>query len=737
MRTIPPAMLASFQDQQGLQLFFIVEINWMGEELIKYSTCEFPDQDIYAYVKEFSNFESVSHVEGLGAVSSINVDFYDQFGHFKEKMDTVDFFNNTDVTVYLTLDGTELYDLFEGKISDSASWSNNIFSIEVLSKNIEKEVGYQPTLDDIDEEAYTEEFYAYLDRHLNTNGVWPAVFGTVKNYEIPAVWTQRSATTTEDVDYTPSGSYYDIPIEDHEDFSLDTDYAVNVTGKSTNAFSILGTGQFKTVGDQKIFRLQKASITSTWYQNINFEILDDLGISGEAEEPATRLVITPGPVTYLGEPVIVDDVELTTLGPDGEPTLDVWLQFMQLDIRYTKDTGIDVSTGLPFSTITASNYKNCVKQEGNTITLNEKFTLLEGARDYYIRKATKAPDIIYKIPSGSQIFIMGDTVSYVVDTKTDTVIDKISMKNGDELVTIDPAVYTVSSAPLWEGTHPEVLYITMQAEVYMRYLEHYALKDKEGEGVLCSAHNTYDTEAEAIAKLTGLDCYDDAPYNVNFVYLTVEDAQDIVPEIAWQANKAVRYTRMDNDDVLELIDLTDNDDPPLHTFTADNILLDSVKYGFTVKDDLYTVIKAEFQTNDLLKELKVIKYKKNVAKYEEVLLDVDYYIFKDRSVAEQHIKWWRDKLSQYYYTIEFTGFMDAFALEVWDRVAVQLDTATFYDPALGTPFVHTHTPSPQVWNALGRVKTISPNIEQGLIEFKIELDTIIGVSTTSPYAPEY
>ncbi len=335
MRTIPPAMLAAFKDQQVLQLFFIIEINWMGLETILYSTCEFPDQDIFAYVKEFRNFESVSHVEGLGAVSSMSVDFYDHFGHFKEKMDTVDFFNNTDVTVYLTLDGVELYDLFEGKISDSATWANNIFHIEILSKNIEKEVGYQPTLDDIDEEAYTEEFYAYLGRHLNTRGVWPAVFGTVKNYEIPAVWTQRSATTTEDVDYTPSGAHYDLPVEEYEDFTLDTDYQVNIVGKSSNAFSILGTGQFKLIDDVKVFRLLRSSITSTWYRNIGFTILDTIGISGETESPATRLLITPGPVLIDDEPVLVDDEAIETLGPDGLPTTSVWLQFMQLDIRYT------------------------------------------------------------------------------------------------------------------------------------------------------------------------------------------------------------------------------------------------------------------------------------------------------------------------------------------------------------------------------------------------------------------
>jgi len=199
MRTIPTNMLAAFQEQQGLQWRFIVEIDWHGEETVMYSDCEFPELEVYAYVKEFGEFESVSHVEGLGAVSSMSIVFYDQFGHFKEKLDTVDFFSNTTATVYLTIDGTELYDLFEGKIdSSSISWALNEFSIEILSKNIEKELGYQPSIDDVDVELETTEKYGVLERHLNSGAAWPSVFGTVKNYEIPIVLRQLQASTEED-----------------------------------------------------------------------------------------------------------------------------------------------------------------------------------------------------------------------------------------------------------------------------------------------------------------------------------------------------------------------------------------------------------------------------------------------------------------------------------------------------------------------------------------------------------
>lgn len=719
MRTIPEAMLAQFKEQQGLNIYHIIEITWPGDETILYSTCEFPDQEIYAYVKEFKDFESVSHVEGLGAVSTVTVEFFDQFGHFKEKIDTVDFFNNTTCTLYLTLDGVELFDLFEGKISDNATWKSNIFTIEVKSKNIEKEVGFQPSMDDIDEELEDPDFYAFLERHLKSDSTWPAIFGTVKNYTAPAVWTQRYAEVLEDVDYESGGlSYYQILIDQTEDFNLDTDYFVNLAGKEQSAFSLLGTGQFKKVTiedvETDVFRLTKSTITSTWYQNIAFTILPTAGIAGINEEIPTRIQIAPGPVT-------IDEVELSTLGPDGEETEVVWLQFMKLEFRYSYTVGA--------TTITKSRYLNCVKQRGNICELNETLSIREDAFDIYIRKVAKSNDIIYQIPKGSQIYIMGDRLSYILDTKDDTTVDSIHFKNGEELVEISSEAYEVLTTPLWDGDHPPVTYVRMLAEVYMRFLEHYALKDKEGEGILASCHNVYNTEAEVIASLSDLPTIDLTPKIVNFGYYTVEDAEDIIPEIAWQANKAVRYTRVDNDDSLELIDLTDTSTPSLHIFNEYNVMKDTVVYGFTSKDDLYTVFNADFQTNDMLKELEVIKYKKNVAKYEESLLDVDYYIFKNKADAETHFQFWRDKLSEYHYTITFTGFMDAFGLEVWDRVSIELDTSTFYDPTDGTPFVNTHAPEPQRWHSQGRIKRMSPNLVEGTIEFFIELDTILGVST--------
>lgn len=708
MRTIPPNMLAAFREQQGLSPKYIVEINWHDEETIMYSTCEFQDLEVYAYVKEFGEFESVSHVEGLGAVSSMQIVFYDQFGHFKEKIDTVDFFAHTTATVYMTLDGTELYDLFEGKISDNAEWVENEFTIEVLSENIKKEVGYQPSIDDVDEE---DPNYAAFERRLNTNSAWPSIFGTVKNYEIPIIWKQREAVTTEDVSYEPGGTppYYELKIEDHEDFTLDSEYFVNIIGRANSVFSILGTGEFtNNEDDEPVFRLNKTGITSNWYRNIAFTVLDDGGITGETDQPATRLELAPGPL-------LIDEVELHTLGPDGEETEFVWLQFMKLEVRYSNDL-------IGGGTYHVSKYVNCVKQQGNIVTLNEKLEIAEGSYDIYIRNVTKANDIIYQIPSGSKIFIMGDRIAYAVDTKTETVIDKITVKYGEKHETIDPSVYEVKTDPLWMGEHSEVKYIHMLGEIYMRYVEHYALKDDVHDGLLCSAHNSFNTEASAIQELTGLTTIDTAPNNVNFAYTSVEDAEDVVPEIAWQANKAVRYTRQNNDDVLELIDLTNTTDPPVFEFNEDNVLRDSIKYGYSSSDDLYTVFKADFQTNDHEKDLKVIRLKKNVDLYEENVLDTDYYIFRSKAVAKEKFSWWRDKLSRYYHVVRLTGFMDAFGLEVWDRVSVNLDTTNFYDPTLGTPFTHTHTAEPETWVGTGRIKEIRPDLEKGLIEFTIEIE---------------
>ena len=73
MRTLPQSIKDAFKEQQGVSIHFVVAINWMNVEEIWYSDCEF--ENIYAYVRQFSGYESVIHVEGLGSVSSIKISF--------------------------------------------------------------------------------------------------------------------------------------------------------------------------------------------------------------------------------------------------------------------------------------------------------------------------------------------------------------------------------------------------------------------------------------------------------------------------------------------------------------------------------------------------------------------------------------------------------------------------------------------------------------------------------------
>jgi len=724
MRTLPEFMAIAFKEQQGVNLHFVIAINWMGVEEIWYSDCEF--DTYYAYVKEATNYQSISHVEGLGSVSSLNVTFYDQFGHFKEKIDTVDFFASTTVTVYLTLDGTELFDLFEGKITDGATWQDNLFNIEIVSNPIDREIGYQPSIDDV---ADDDPNFDSLEKRMVTGKAWPTIFGEVKNYEAALVRAQRHAETQRDVPYAASGTVYDLLLDDHDDFTLDTTYQVNIVGKNRDGFSILGEGQFKTVTypaegeepeipDAPIFRLTKAGVTSKWYENIAFTIISETGISGETDNIKTRIELEPGDV-------VIDGDTLTTLGPTGDPTTFVWAQFMKLEVRYTYTVGA--------ATVSNSRYVNCIHQSGNICTLNEQLTLHDDAYDIYIRSVFKANDIIYSIPSGSKIYILGDRLHYVVDTKEDTTVTRVGFKNGEKIQIIDPTAYDVSSAALWTGSFPPATYIHMQAEVYMRFLEHFELSDQP---IIVTCSNELITDQLAIAHMAGLDVVDDNPKATSFIYESVEQADSVIPEVAWQANKGIRFSRVDGDDVVELIDLT-TPGPVLHVFNDTNVLRNSVIYGFTEKDNVYTVFKGDFQTNDLEKKLETIKLKKNVDKYEEIVYETDYYIFKQKASAKTSLEFWRDKLSQYYYTVELTGFLDAFALEVWDRVAIELSDLSFYDPALGSPFTNTHTATPLSWSASGRVKSMSPDLKTGLVQFRIELDTILGDSPTSPYEMEF
>lgn len=698
MRAIPESLYEIFKEQQGVEPFFVIAINWNGEEEIKYSTKEF--DDIYGYVSQFSSFESVSHAEGLGAVSSIAIKFNDMFGHFKEKIDTVDLFDKTTVTLYLTVDGVELFDLFEGIIEDSAEWEGHIWSIDVSSVALDDEVGYTPSIDDVAED---HPLRGYYERHLKTEG-WPTVFNDVTKYNAVLIADPR-VSEVQEVTFEQVEGKFITPLDQVDDYDLDTEYHICLVGKEKGPSIMHGMGTFRSDKTVEI----TYPMSSIWYRDILCQqVTEQIPISpGTGQSPRLRLRISVGEYSFLDEFGVPYITKVTT-GPDGDPVTGAWLQLMTARITYSYFSGSELISKV----LTC----NCVKQEYDICTFDVA-TLVEGARNIEIAEAGLGLDIIFNIPKETKLYIMGDVRRYVVDLKTGASTVDIGFEDDERFTTIPTDLYEVKTDQLFD--HPPCTYVEIPSHLIPMW--------ESVKTLLARVTNTLTTDQLVIAHLTGKTVTDPNPKTVNFTYTSQEDLKSIIPEIAWQSNKGVRRSRAGGEDVYELIDLT-NLGPPVFAFTDHNILRDSISYGYSTEESLKTVFSADFQGRDYLEDVRTIKYKKNVDKYGEKLLDVDMYIYKEYDDADAAFKWWRDKLSRVYYVIKFTGFLDAFGLEVWDRVSVDFGDSRFYDPAKGSPFNLTHTATPIGWRSEGTVKAVRPNYYEGLIEFRVELDTVTGES---------
>lgn len=711
MRNIPTELQQLFSDQQGVQPIFVIGISWAGAEEILYSTREIVGA--YQYVSEFSNYESVSSVEGLGAVSSISVTFNDQFGHFKEKIDTIDFFDKTTVcTVYIIADKTDtLFDLFEGFIDHPIVWTNKKLKIDIISSVDDKEIGYTPALADVD---LSEPNYDYIAQQLNTEKMWPMIFGSVYNNETTPVLKKLRAITTEETTQASrislsGGIGFRIPIEFDHAFIEDTTTLIAFVGKDKGPFAIVGSGKFIDISGDKFFEVLLADIKDNWYEDIPITAEENSSLFADDIQPEDTKFSR-----YILEP------DENTLGPDGLVTDQVWLQYAYVKIRVTYE-GASGERSYTFIT-------RCVKQNENVITVdNATVVIIDEEADeptFLIVWVKKATEWINNAPAGTEIVSLEQSDFYVVDDKIGTTVTQVALRSGDDLIVIASNLYTISSVALWVGDPSPSTYIVMSPLIIDHWLEHYTEKNTSKEGILVNASNTVDTLTEVIETLSKKTTIANASSAADLFLLEHEDLNDIITEICWESLRAIRRTRLSGEEIFELISLV-NPGNTVFTFDNTNILKDSIKYSFTDQSELYTIIKATRRSNNMLAEVKDLLRKNNITRYGNEKLDVNYYTFASLASANNSLDYWIDKLSTPHYVIAFTGFLDAFGLEVWDRVQINISEPTFYDPADGSPLTKTHTATTIPWKGKGFIKMVIPRIDEGLIDFIVELDLSI------------
>lgn len=780
MLTIPSSLQTVFDAGQGLTPRFILGINWETTGSVEYSTEEFDTwPDVYKYVEEFSGYESVSQVDGMSQVSSIEITFNDFYGHMKEMLDKNDIFDKANTCdLYLTThNGTERMKLFEGGIKDPLDWSEDgkKLTLSIVSSLSDGIIGYTPSIDDV---STSEPSYDYWEEFF-VGQPWPEVFGQVRYYPLAKVAERKYCETVEEETYDSGQTTVILPIDDLRTFATDDTKAeaevyVNLVGEIQGKFSIIAQGRFHTkaqiLTDFPLYSgeadygfvitdsvdVSDNKITDTWYKTIPFEFLDTDGLGEDTSDgdvdPPTRIKLLLGDDydslnSYIGE----DWQGNTLTGSDD----DAWIQFMKARFSWS------------FSTSSTTQVAKIVDQTGNICTLDRKLSLITDptlTSNERMVWAKKAITKIWKIPVGTKIFSMTDKDFYIADLKKDTVISDVYIDTGDGMKPISRNQYTVEnntgdttaasgiwqentgiSSEIWvkstdSNLPEEYTVVSLASEAFQRYLEGYQEEGVEAE-VWATAKATPNTDLEVLkylgvryGDLDPLSTVIDSPTltpatSTNFIFLEEEDIEEVFPEICWQGKKGlVRYIDSNENISYKLVDIS-TPSQPVFAFDDSNILLDSIKYSFTPVEEVVTHIDAVASGDTYNREPLKGKRVNNKTKYGEKKYEADFYIHNTRAVVTDALDFWIGRLSSIRRMVSFTGFMDSFGLEVWDRVSISFSDPSFYDTTKGIPFDNVHVGAPISWQSEGWVREVRPDIQNGLVNFVVELDVL---SSESP-----
>jgi len=787
MKTIPVEYLKVFAQNPEFRL----GIDWgSGEEL--YSTVE--SVGVYPYVQEFSNYESVSNVSGLGAVSSISIVLNDQFGVFKQYMGSVDLQTLTG-NLYI---GSTL--LFYGKITDPL-YKDKQFSFDLVEQESEEITGYTPDPVDLNDDE--------LISRLNIEH-WPTLYGTQKDI-IPVRIFHRPVVET--IGEVTAGPSYSLLVEDpYNSFPKEQDIYVNIVSNNIN---LIALGQFNVVDGVCHFNCAATDLTAIWYKNITIQEViqnyDDpipknrntklrIGVDANSLGPMGETITE---IPYLKNMKMKLTFTFFTQSANGEILADLiennpywngsWSateaatyasitssQFLNLDvdednyitesdlkiirsldqlndlinylIRFFNDIDV-LGTGYlataaynqtPLSSdildILDSNgsnsidmtdlvndlaaintikeffryqtmtvyevfLANCIDQDGDIITLNQQINPV-GAFPYYISEIGITEDVETSLPEGTKLYLLDYEDKFIVDSHDGTTVSQV--KIGDSVV--DSSHYTVVSDDLWTGMH-DGTYLKFKYDFILKLL------DIGDVPITVNINNGTWDDGSVIYDLTGTIPSNSNARELNFILKNEESILAVLPEIAWQSMKAIRR-RIDGS--YELIDLT-TPTASLVTFSANDVILGSITFGYTDINNLITVINGTFQS-DSERPTPIIR-KNNIALYGKRQLNKDMFTYNDLTSAKEVLDFWIARLSQQYYTVSFTTFLKYAGLEIWDRVSIDFDNLTFYNPDDGVPYENFHTGiAPDVWSGTGRILEVAPRIAEGLVDIIVILD---------------
>jgi hypothetical protein len=161
-------------------------------------------------------------------------------------------------------------------------------------------------------------------------------------------------------------------------------------------------------------------------------------------------------------------------------------------------------------------------------------------------------------------------------------------------------------------------------------------------------------------------------YPANWALLQQKDSLTLASEIAWQGRCGLIF---DSEEVK--IRYLSKEKSSTFSFTTANVEADSLELTLTEQQDLYTqttcdwrqdYLHGEWDKNDSYK----YHYKHNVDLYGLIDQSRDIYIYNHESLVKKTIDFWGYRYANVWKRITVKGFHDAFSLEVFDVVQINL-----------------------------------------------------------------
>ena len=212
--------------------------------------------------------------------------------------------------------------------------------------------------------------------------------------------------------------------------------------------------------------------------------------------------------------------------------------------------------------------------------------------------------------------------------------------------------------------------------------------------------------------------------DMNFAITTQEDLKSIVPDIAWQTARGVRFNGGD----VEIVRYALLDSNPVFTFDDSNTQENSVILTTLPLSEVYTRIEYVNQGNNYLKQPKHRHYKRNVAKYGENEITCEFYVYHNEQNSLDYFSFWLNRITHPWCRVKLTGYLDSFKLDILDVVEIDLGTVKFYDTTKGYPVTHYLQGAVEqgLWNGTGYIEEINARLDERLIDYTIRLPFKLG-----------